>query len=123
MMPLHLGDWSGVSLRWLYAVLGLGCCVLIWLGLWLWADRRVKVAGKLLPRGRLAGWTFTAGVSASLLTAVGTILFWRIKYNAADNDLNAWLIASCAVCLASLLLFYLLRRGRDDESGSRPDMP
>lgn len=123
MMPLHLGDWSGVSLRWLYAVLGLGCCVLIWLGLWLWADRRVKVAGKLLPRGRLAGWIFHAGVSTPLLTAVGTILFWRIKYNAADNDLNAWLIASCAVCLASLLLFYLLRRGRDDESGSRPDMP
>lgn len=112
MMPLHLGDWSGMSLRWLYAVLGLACCVLTWLGLWLWADRRLKVAGNLLPRGRLAGWVFTAGVSTALLTALGTILFWRIKYNAAGNDLSAWLITSAAVGLTSLLLVYLWRKGK-----------
>jgi uncharacterized iron-regulated membrane protein len=122
MMPLHLGDWSGMSLRWLYAVLGLGCCVLIWLGLWLWADRRLKVAGNLLPRGRLAGWVFHAGFTLALLIAIGTILLWRIQYNAAGKDLSPGLIASAAVALAGLLLVYLWRRGRGDGSGSRPDM-
>lgn len=70
MMPLHIGDWSGLWLRVLYCLLGLGSTLLIWLGLWLWANRRMNVAGTLLKRGALARYLMNLGAVVTLLIVI-----------------------------------------------------
>lgn len=74
MMPLHLGDWSGAALRWLYCLMGLGSAWLTWLGLRLWANRRERSAGLLLRSGPAAGRALRAALGG-LLVGNGAPLF------------------------------------------------
>lgn len=75
MMPLHIGDWSGLWLRVFYCLLGLGSTLLIWLGLWLWANRRMNVAGTLLKRGALAKHLMNLGIVVTTLVILLPLFF------------------------------------------------
>jgi len=108
MMPLHLGDWAGVSLRWLYALLGLGSAALIWLGLWLWGDRRRHVAGALLPRGRWAGLGLRGASAALLASLLLPWLLWRWAGRGFELGASAWLWSAAA----GMLVFVVVGRFR-----------
>ncbi|MDQ8020383.1 MAG: PepSY-associated TM helix domain-containing protein [Moraxellaceae bacterium] len=105
MMPLHLGDWAGISLRWLYAVFGMGCAGLVWLGLWLWADRRRNVAGTLLPRGALASWLLRGGASICAMVVVCPILVWRLTQDGQGPDMGGGLLQGIGAVLSGWLLY------------------
>lgn len=105
MMPLHLGDWAGFSLRGVYAVLGLGCAALIWIGLWLWADRRRNVAGLVMPRGRLAAWITRA---TTVALSLGCVLPW-VAWRLSGQSFKVGPMAFGASLLAGMLLFGCIR--------------
>lgn len=52
-LPLHFGDWGGLPVRLVYAVLGLSPAVLSLTGAWLWWRKR---------RGRESAWAWLPGV-------------------------------------------------------------
>jgi len=114
MMPLHLGDWAGVSLRGVYAVLGLGSAALVWIGLWLWADRRRNVAGLAMRRGKGAMRLLHSMTGALSLACVVPWLAWRLSQQA----FAVGPLAFGVTLVAGLLLFIAVgRRLRQPRSG------
>lgn len=70
MMPLHLGDWSGAAVRWLYFACGIGTSLLIWYGLRLWAERLTRAHGSLWRKGKAA----TIGLTSAAVAILGANL-------------------------------------------------
>jgi len=105
IMPLHVGDWSGAAIKWLYFVLGLGSSVLIWLGLKLWADRRERSRGLLLPAGSSASRVLnavTVGMLVASLLPVMAHLFGYPYAPSGSEFLLLWVLASTGAGLANL---------------------
>ena len=42
MEPLHFGDFGGLTLKWLYFILGLSPALLSLTGTWLWIERQQR---------------------------------------------------------------------------------
>lgn len=112
MMPLHLGDWAGNAVRWLYVFLGLGSTWLVWLGLRLWVDRRERSDGILYKRGRSA----MLGLRTAAFGLVGGVLIpllaGMVKPGAMNLDGQSFLLtlAMTAVLVGPLLLSHWRRR-------------
>ncbi|MFN2361116.1 MAG: PepSY-associated TM helix domain-containing protein [Marinobacter sp.] len=70
MMPLHVGDWRGLGVKVVYAVLGLGATLMIAFGLWLWGNRRMQTAGNWFPAGTQAHDALLAGMATIVLVSI-----------------------------------------------------
>jgi len=94
--PLHFGNFGGVPLRILWAVLGLSTSLIALTGMMIWVERRAYGAeGNLAPRHYLHLSRFTIGSCAGLVLACSSLfIFQRLAPQWAEEGFFAvWAIA------------------------------
>lgn len=111
MMPLHVGDWSGYGVRWAYFLFGIGTSVLVWLGLHLWADRRLRTSGRVWPRGSLADQVIKTSWIAMLTACVLPLLLAATVRSTQVLDGTTFGLAMAGIW-GTLLLWTRRRRYR-----------
>jgi hypothetical protein len=83
MAPLHFGNFAGMLSRGLWAVLGIGCCLLTCSGLAVWSERRLEGANLsssgASSRGAQAMRRILCGFAAGLpLASFAAVLAWAV---------------------------------------------
>lgn len=99
MMPLHFGDWGGGIVQWVYAVFGVGSVALIWLGLWLWADRLRQRRGTLWPQGHTATRMLGVAVPALIAACLLPLVFALALPDSAAPGFTAFALGLIGVAL------------------------
>jgi uncharacterized iron-regulated membrane protein len=94
---LHFADLGGMSLRALYATLGVAAAITILSGNWIWIARRRHVGAKWLAR-------LTVGIGAGILVAIATLFAASrlLPFDAGRRTSSEELVFGCALfaCIA-----------------------
>lgn len=102
---MHMAQWGGSALRWLYFVMGLAGCVMIASGMQVWVNKRAK---KIAEAGRLSGYglvqALNLGVVGGLpLASAAMVIANRLIPADAVARSSAEIAVFCAVWIAATL--------------------
>ncbi|MGJ7904492.1 PepSY-associated TM helix domain-containing protein [Lysobacter sp. 1R34A] len=102
---LHMAQWGGSALRWLYFVLGLAGCVMIASGMQVWVNKRAR---KVAEAGAWSGYglvqALNLGVVGGMPLASAAMLIANRLIPAATAERASWEIGVfCAVWIVASL--------------------
>ncbi|RDZ29125.1 PepSY-associated TM helix domain-containing protein [Lysobacter silvisoli] len=102
---LHMAQWGGSALRWLYFVMGIAGCVMIASGLQVWVNKRAK---KIAEAGSLSGYGLVQALNLGVvggmpLASAAMVIGNRLIAADAAGRSGAEIAVFCAVWIAASL--------------------
>lgn len=111
LYALHIGDFAGWGLRWLYFISGLLGCAMIATGLILWVIKRRREQDKRLKQGKSVAFGFRLVESLNISTIIGlptaiAAYFWANRLLSVHFDKRAEWEFHCMFIVWGVLLIY-----------------
>ncbi|MCP8898503.1 PepSY-associated TM helix domain-containing protein [Gilvimarinus xylanilyticus] len=111
MYPLHFGDFGGLLVKVIWALLGIGTALVAVTGMMIWVERRAYgPEGSLSVAAYQRVSRFTVGSCMGLVIASLALFYGQLLLNVPGPQMNFWLGVIFFTTWSAILFYALIRR-------------